>query len=290
MTIEMSIAEQIRVASKNTLEDLYSLTIDEKNIQINETKPEFEGDYTLVLFSFIKQLKKSPEHLGKEIGDHLVTKNPDLFSAYNVIKGFLNLTVKNIYWVEFLEKNYADVNYGKKKRTGRKVMVEYSSPNTNKPLHLGHLRNNFLGWSVAEILKADGADITKTCIVNDRGIHICKSMIAWQLFANGETPQSTGIKGDHFVGDYYVKYNDEYKKQIDELVAKGMSKDEAEKEAPIMKAAQQMLFDWEAGKPDVIELWKKMNSWVYDGFDITYKRIGSDFDKMYYESNTYLLG
>lgn len=286
----MSIAEQIRVASKNTLEDLYSLTIDEKNIQINETKPEFEGDYTLVLFSFIKQLKKSPEHLGKEIGDHLVTKNPDLFSAYNVIKGFLNLTVKNIYWVEFLEKNYADVNYGKKKRTGRKVMVEYSSPNTNKPLHLGHLRNNFLGWSVAEILKADGADITKTCIVNDRGIHICKSMIAWQLFANGETPQSTGIKGDHFVGDYYVKYNDEYKKQIDELVAKGMSKDEAEKEAPIMKAAQQMLFDWEAGKPDVIELWKKMNSWVYDGFDITYKRIGSDFDKMYYESNTYLLG
>ena len=286
----MSIAEQIRVASKNTLENLYSLTIDEKNIQINETKPEFEGDYTLVLFSFIKQLKKSPEHLGKEIGDRLLTNNADLFSAYNVIKGFLNLTVKNNYWVEFLEKNYGNVNYGKKNRTGKKVMVEYSSPNTNKPLHLGHLRNNFLGWSVAEILKADGADITKTCIVNDRGIHICKSMIAWQLFANGETPQSTGTKGDHFVGDYYVKYNDEYKKQIDELTAKGMSKDEAEKEAPIMKAAQQMLFDWEAGKPEVIELWKKMNCWVYDGFDITYKRIGSDFDKMYYESNTYLLG
>ena len=286
----MSIAEQIRVASKNTLEDLYSLTIDEKNIQINETKPEFEGDYTLVLFSFIKQLKKSPEQLGKEIGDRLLTNNADLFSAYNVIKGFLNLTVKNNYWVEFLEKNYGNVNYGKKNRTGKKVMVEYSSPNTNKPLHLGHLRNNFLGWSVAEILKADGADITKTCIVNDRGIHICKSMIAWQLFANGETPQSTGTKGDHFVGDYYVKYNDEYKKQIDELTAKGMSKDEAEKEAPIMKAAQQMLFDWEAGKPEVIELWKKMNCWVYDGFDITYKRIGSDFDKMYYESNTYLLG
>ena len=286
----MSIAEQIRVASKNTLEDLYSLTIDEKNIQINETKPEFEGDYTMVLFSFIKQLKKSPEQLGKEIGDRLLTNNADLFSAYNVIKGFLNLTVKNNYWVEFLEKNYGNVNYGKKNRTGKKVMVEYSSPNTNKPLHLGHLRNNFLGWSVAEILKADGADITKTCIVNDRGIHICKSMIAWQLFANGETPQSTGTKGDHFVGDYYVKYNDEYKKQIDELTAKGMSKDEAEKEAPIMKAAQQMLFDWEAGKPEVIELWKKMNCWVYDGFDITYKRIGSDFDKMYYESNTYLLG
>jgi arginyl-tRNA synthetase len=286
----MSIADQIRKASKNTLQHLYSLAIDEKNIQINETKPEFEGDYTLVLFSFIKQLKKSPEQLGKEIGDDLLTNNADLFSAYNVIKGFLNLTVKNDCWFEFLEKSYRDANFGKKNPTGKRVMVEYSSPNTNKPLHLGHLRNNFLGWSVAEILKANGADVTKTCIVNDRGIHICKSMIAWQLFANGETPQSTGIKGDHFVGDFYVKYNDEYKKQVEELVAKGMMKDEAEKEAPIMKAAQQMLFDWEAGNPDVIELWKKMNSWVYDGFAITYKRIGSDFQKIYYESNTYLLG
>jgi arginyl-tRNA synthetase len=187
-------------------------------------------------------------------------------------------------------KNYADSNFGKIPPTGKKVMVEYSSPNTNKPLHLGHLRNNFLGWSVAEILKANGAEVTKTCIVNDRGIHICKSMIAWQLFANGETPESTGKKGDHFVGDYYVKFNDEYKKQIDELISSGKTKDEAEKEAPIMKAAQQMLFDWEAGKPEVIALWKKMNSWVYEGFDITYKRIGSDFQKIYYESNTYLLG
>ena len=286
----MSIAEQIRKASKKTLQELYSLTIDEKDIQINETKPEFEGDYTLVLFSFIKQLKKSPEQLGKEIGDHLVNNDPDLFSAYNVIKGFLNLTVLNNYWVEFLQKNYSDTNFGKKNTVDKKVMVEYSSPNTNKPLHLGHLRNNFLGWSVAEILKANGSEVTKTCIVNDRGIHICKSMIAWQLFANGETPESTGKKGDHFVGDYYVKFNDEYKKQIDELVANGKTKDEAEKEAPIMKAAQQMLFDWEAGKPDIIALWKKMNSWVYDGFDITYKRIGSDFQKIYYESNTYLLG
>src|SRR6187551_3770135 len=286
----MNIAEQIRVASKNTLENLYGLTIDEKNIQINETKPEFEGDYTLVLFSFIKQLKKSPEQLGKEIGDHLLTNNPALFSAYNVIKGFLNLTVKNNYWTGFLEKNYTDPGFGKKHPSGKKVMVEYSSPNTNKPLHLGHLRNNFLGWSVAEILKANGSEVTKTCIVNDRGIHICKSMIAWQLFANGETPGSTGKKGDHFVGDYYVKFNDEYKKQIEELVASGKTKDEAEKEAPIMKAAQQMLFDWEAGKPDIIALWKKMNSWVYEGFDITYKRIGTDFQKIYYESNTYLLG
>jgi len=286
----MSIAEQIRKASKNTFQDLYSLTIDEKDIQINETKPEFEGDYTLVLFSFIKQLKRSPEQLGKEIGDHLINNNSDLFSAYNIIKGFLNLTVKNNYWVEFLQKNYTNANFGKKNSADRRVMVEYSSPNTNKPLHLGHLRNNFLGWSVAEILKANGSEVTKTCIVNDRGIHICKSMIAWQLFANGETPESTGKKGDHFVGDYYVKFNDEYKKQIDELIVSGKTKDVAEKEAPIMKAAQQMLFDWEAGKPDIIALWKKMNSWVYDGFDITYKRIGSDFQKIYYESNTYLLG
>src|SRR5258705_4385082 len=286
----MNIAAQIRKASKDTLKELYSLIVDENDIQINETKPEFEGDYTLVLFSFIKQLKKSPEQLGKEIGDHLVKNNPGLFSAYNVIKGFLNLTVKDDYWIGFLQTNFLATKFGIKSPTSKKVMVEYSSPNTNKPLHLGHLRNNFLGWSVAEILKANGANITKTCIVNDRGIHICKSMIAWQLFANGETPESTGKKGDHFVRDYYVKFNDEYKRQIDELIANGKTKDEAEKEAPIMKAAQQMLFDWEAGKPDVIELWKRMNNWVYDGFDITYKRIGSDFDKMYYESNTYLLG
>src|SRR5678815_2641715 len=248
----MSIAEQIRKASKKTLQELYSLTIDEKDIQINETKPEFEGDYTLVLFSFIKQLRKSPEQLGKEIGDHLVNNDPDLFSAYNVIKGFLNLTIQNNYWVEFLQKNYSDTNFGKKNSVNKKVMVEYSSPNTNKPLHLGHLRNNFLGWSVAEILKANGADITKTCIVNDRGIHICKSMIAWQLFANGETPESTGKKGDHFVGDYYVKFNDEYKKTTDTLIENSKTKDRAEKEEPTRKAAQEMLCEWEAGKPDII--------------------------------------
>lgn len=286
----MSIADQIRKASKTALEKLYSLSIDEMSIQINETKPEFEGDYTLVLFPFIKQLKKSPEQLGKEIGEEMVNNNTNLFSSYNIIKGFLNLTVNDSFWVDLLEKSYADKNFGKRESSGKKVMVEYSSPNTNKPLHLGHLRNNFLGWSIAEILKANGAEVAKTCIVNDRGIHICKSMIAWQLFANGETPESTGIKGDHFVGDYYVKFNDEYKREVDELISKGMTKAEAEKEAPIMKAAQQMLLDWEAGKPDIIELWKKMNAWVYDGFDITYKRIGSDFDKAYYESNTYLLG
>src|SRR6187431_2907436 len=221
----MNIADQIRMASKTALEKLYSLSIEEKGIQINETKPEFEGDYTLVLFSFIKQLKKSPEQLGKEIGDHLINNYPDLFSAYNVIKGFLNLTVKNNYWVEFLQKNYADLNFGKKKNTGNKVMVEYSSPNTNKPLHLGHLRNNFLGWSVAEILKANGSEITKTCIVNDRGIHICKSMIAWQMFGNGETPESTGIKGDHFVGDYYVKFENDLKIQAQPIIDRILKND-----------------------------------------------------------------
>ena len=220
----------------------------------------------------------------------MTQNNSTLFTAHNVIKGFLNLTIADSYWTDFLQGNYADSKYGNKALNGKKVMVEYSSPNTNKPLHLGHLRNNFLGWSVAEILKACGYEIVKSCIVNDRGIHICKSMIAWELFANGATPQSTNIKGDHFVGDYYVKFNDEYKRQVEELVAGGVAREIAEKEAPIMKATQQMLIDWEAGKPEVMELWKKMNGWVYDGFYITYKRIGSDFNITYYESNTYLLG
>ena len=323
----MSIAEQIRKASKKTLQELYSLTIDEKDIQINETKPEFEGDYTLVLFSFIKQLKKSPEQLGKEIGDELVKNDPQLFSSYNVIKGFLNLTVKDDRWIEFLQKNYGDISFGKKQKTGKRVMVEYSSPNTNKPLHLGHLRNNFLGWSIAEIQKASGAEITKTCIVNDRGIHICKSMLSWQKYANGATPHSTGIKGDHFVGDYYVKFETDLKEQAQPIIEriqrndlsgfegntledlkkyitalqKETNKDKIEKindeikeiarnHTPIMGEAKEMLRKWEAGDKEVIELWKKMNSWVYEGFDITYRRIGSDFDKIYYESNTYLLG
>ena len=286
----MSIAGRIKPLAAKALKDLYDYNIREEDITINSTKPEFEGDYTMVLFSFVKQLKKSPEQLGKELGENLISGNPDLFSAYNVIKGFLNLTIKDDYWLSFLNTNYNNTGFGKSKPSGKKVMVEYSSPNTNKPLHLGHLRNNFLGWSVAAILKANGNEIVKTCIANDRGIHICKSMIAWQLFANGATPESTGMKGDHFVGDYYVRFGEEHKKQMQELIAAGKTKEEAEKEAPIMKAAQQMLVDWEAGKPDVIELWKKMNSWVYAGFDETYKRIGTDFDKIYYESETYILG
>ncbi len=286
----MSIVNQIKPLIVKELNNLYGYVISEFELTINITKPEFEGDYTLVLFSFVKQLKKSPEHLGQEIGERLIKNNPDLFTSFNVIKGFLNLVVSDEYWIRFLQVNFNDQKFGSKPGNGQKVMVEYSSPNTNKPLHLGHLRNNFLGWSVAQILKECGYGIIKSCIVNDRGIHICKSMIAWQLFAHGATPQSTGTKGDHFVGEYYVKFNDEYKRQVEEIIAKGKTKDEAEKEAPIMKATQQMLLDWEAGKPEVIDLWKRMNGWVYEGFDITYKRIGTDFHKMYYESNTYLLG
>jgi len=286
----MSVVNTIKAAAAKAIGDVFKLEINSSDITVNATKPEFEGDYTVVLFSLIKQIKRSPEVAGKELGENLLKNNTYLFSSYNVIKGFLNLVIADKYWIDFLQQNHHNTSFGFSIKTGRKVMVEYSSPNANKPLHLGHLRNIFLGWGTAEILKANGNEIVKTCIVNDRGIHICKSMIAWKLFANGATPQSTGIKGDHFVGDYYVKYNDEYKKQVDELVAKGMSKDEAEKEAPILKQAQQMLVDWEAGKPDVIELWKMMNSWVYEGFDKTYKRIGADFDRIYYESNTYLLG
>ena len=323
----MSIAEQIRMASKTALEKLYSLSTDEKNIQINETKPEFEGDYTLVLFPFIKQLKKSPEQLGKEIGEEMLASHSNFISGFNVIKGFLNLTVNDSCWIDILQNNYADSNFGKKKSSGKKVMVEYSSPNTNKPLHLGHLRNNFLGLSIAEILKANGADVTKTCIVNDRGIHICKSMLAWKKYAEGATPQSTGIKGDHFVGDYYVRFENDLKIQaqpiIDRIKRNDLSEFEgneleelkkymaalqretnkekieklndeireiARNHTAIMGEAKQMLRNWEAGDKEVVGLWKKMNSWVYDGFAITYKRIGSDFDKIYYESNTYLLG
>lgn len=286
----MSIVNRIKPLVVKALQNISGHAFKETDLTVSSTKPEFEGDYTIVLFSFIKQLKKSPEQLGAELGDELLKNDPAFFKAYNVIKGFLNLTIADSYWLEVLQSGYNNKQFGLSAANGQKVMVEYSSPNTNKPLHLGHLRNNFLGWSVAEILKAKGYEIIKSCIVNDRGIHICKSMIAWQLFANGSTPESANMKGDHFVGEYYVKFNDEYKKQVEELVAAGMTKELAEKEAPIMKGTQQMLLDWEEGKPEVIELWKTMNSWVYAGFDVTYKRIGSDFQKMYYESETYLPG
>ncbi len=289
-TNRMSIVSEIKPLVAKELKNLYGHDFDESALTISNTKPEFEGDYTLVLFSFVKQLKKSPEQLGNEIGESILKNNPEIITAYNVIKGFLNLTISDNYWINFLRLNFANENFASRPSNGKKVMVEYSSPNTNKPIHLGHLRNNFLGWSIAQILKESGYEIIKSCISNDRGIHICKSMIAWQRFGNGATPESTGIKGDHLVGDYYVRFNDEYKKQVDELVTGGKERAVAEKEAPIMKDAQQMLLDWEAGKPDVIDLWKKMNGWVYKGFEVTYQRIGSDFDKLYYESQTYLPG
>jgi arginyl-tRNA synthetase len=286
----MSITLKIKEAANLAIKNLYQLDIPAASILVNNTNTEFEGDYTIVLFAFIKQLKKSPEVLGNEMGAYLMQYNTSLFSSFNIIKGFLNLTITDNYWIDFLQQNHDNNKFGLKENTSKNVMVEYSSPNTNKPLHLGHLRNNFLGWSVAEIYKASGYNTIKTCIVNDRGVHICKSMIAWQLFANGATPQSTNTKGDHFVGDYYVKFNDAYKAEIEQLIASGKTKEEAEKQAPIMLQTQQMLLDWEAGNPAVMELWKEMNGWVYEGFDITYKTIGSDFDKIYYESNTYLLG
>ena len=286
----MSIVSSIQKSVIAALSVLHNQPFSEKDFQINLTKPEFEGDYTVVLFSLIKSLKQSPEAIGNQLGQELIKLKPRFFIGYNIIKGFLNLSIDDSYWINLLQKNHSDICYGKKELNGKKVMVEYSSPNTNKPLHLGHLRNNFLGWSVSEILKANGYQVIKSAIVNDRGIHICKSMIAWQLFANGATPESTNTKGDHFVGDYYVQFNDEYKLQVDKLIKEGVDKETAEKTAPIMKATQQMLVDWEEGKPAVMELWKTMNQWVYAGFDVTYKRIGSNFDIIYYESNTYLLG
>jgi arginyl-tRNA synthetase len=285
-----SVVAQIKAATVVSIQQLYAVELNIEQVLVNATKPEFEGDYTVVLFAFVKQLKKSPDALGQELGTALVTGHPALFSGFNVIKGFLNLSISNAYWLGFLQSVQGKEAFGLRATHNQTVMVEYSSPNTNKPLHLGHLRNNFLGWSIAAILKANGYHVAKTCIVNDRGIHICKSMIAWQQYGNGATPASTGMKGDHFVGDYYVKFNDAYKAEIAELVAAGMDTTVAEKEAPIMKATQAMLLDWEAGKPEVMELWRNMNGWVYEGFDTTYKRIGSDFDKTYYESNTYLLG
>ncbi len=286
----MSLVHQIKKAASNAIFQLYQIHIPDNQLLINVTKPEFEGNYTLVLFSFVKQLKKSPDTLGSEIGNYLIQEPNSLFANFNVIKGFLNLTIAEAYWYEFLNKEYQNSNYGSMPPNTEKVMVEYSSPNTNKPLHLGHLRNNFLGWSIAEILKTTGHEVVKTCIVNDRGVHICKSMIAWQRFANGATPESANMKGDHFVGHYYVLFNNAYKAEVEALVANGMSKEEAEKQAPIMLATQQMLLDWEAGKPDIMALWKTMNGWVYEGFETTYQTIGSNFDKIYYESNTYLLG
>jgi arginyl-tRNA synthetase len=285
----MTIISRIKEATAAAIEASFGHSVAAGEVLVNETKPEFEGDYTVVLFAYVKILKAAPDALGNTLGQYLVAQHPQLFTGFNVIKGFLNLSISDEYFLQHLQRQFAATPRLQTEQP-QKIMVEYSSPNTNKPLHLGHLRNIFLGWSIAEISKALGNEVMKTCIVNDRGIHICKSMIAWEQFANGATPETTGAKGDHFVGDYYVKFSDAHKAQAKELEATGLTKDEAEKAAPIMQQTQKMLVDWEAGKPEVMDLWQRMNSWVYAGFDQTYQRIGADFDKVYYESQTYLLG
>ena len=271
-----------------SVEALYG-AVDKSQLQLQKTRKEFEGDFTLVTFPLLKLSRKLPEATANEIGEHIVANTPQI-SSFNVIKGFLNLVLAPAFWAECFKEIAATENYGDAAPSGRTIMIEYSSPNTNKPLHLGHIRNNLLGYSVAQILKANGHNVIKVNLVNDRGIHICKSMLAWQLYGEGETPASSGMKGDHLVGKYYVEFDKHYKAQIKELVAEGMSEDEAKKKAPIMLQAQEMLRKWEAKDKEVYDLWQTMNGWVYDGFDVTYKALGVDFDKVYYESQTYLLG
>ena len=284
----MNIENFVYNMAVRAVESLYG-ALDGEQLQIQKTRKEFEGDYTLVVFPLLRKSRKSPEATAAEIGDKLKADNSEV-CAYNVIKGFLNISLDAAFWVERFGEVYADADYGKHPSTGRTVMIEYSSPNTNKPLHLGHIRNNLLGYSVARILEAVGHNVIKANLVNDRGIHICKSMLAWKLYGNGETPASSGMKGDHLVGKYYVEFDKHYKEQIKELVAAGKSEEEAKKTAPIMLEAQEMLRKWEAKEPETYKLWETMNGWVYDGFDVTYKALGVDFDKVYYESQTYLLG
>ncbi len=259
-------------------------------IKLESTSEDFEGDYTFVVFPYLKQSKKSPEQTAEAIGNYLL-ENCKLVTRFNVVKGFLNLVIADSFYVDFISQNLSNKTFGQNTHgNGHKVMVEYSSPNTNKPLHLGHVRNNLLGYSLAQIIKANGYEVTKVNLVNDRGIHICKSMLAWQLFGNGETPESGGMKGDKLVGKYYVEFDKAYKLEIEKLVAEGMSEAEAEKQAPLIQSAQEMLRQWEAGDEEVLRVWSMMNGWVYAGFAESYKRLGVDFDKYYYESQTYLLG
>ncbi len=284
----MKIENFVSDAVLRSAEALYG-RLEEGQLQIQKTRREFEGDYTLVTFPLLRRSRKSPEATANEIGEHIVAHTPEIRS-FNVIKGFLNLTLDCAFWQARFAEIAADDAYGAAPATGRTVMIEYSSPNTNKPLHLGHVRNNLLGYSVARILEANGHTVIKANLVNDRGIHICKSMLAWKLYGGGETPASSGMKGDHLVGKYYVEFDKRYKAQIRELVADGQSEEEAKKNAPILIEAQEMLRRWEAKDPEVYDLWQTMNGWVYDGFDVTYKALGVEFDKVYYESQTYLLG
>lgn len=285
MKLSQFLTDHIQVA----IQELFNVKIDRVEFQL--TRKDFEGDITMVIFPLLKVIKGNPIEIGTKIGDYLVDNAKEVV-RFNVVSGFLNMVVSDDYYLNFFSQIKDNENFGMVSASpnDKAVMVEYSSPNTNKPLHLGHVRNNLLGYSVAEIIKASGKKVYKTQIINDRGIHICKSMLAWQKFGEGQTPESSGLKGDKLVGNFYVKFDQEYKSQINELIAQGKSEEEAKKQAPIIIEAQQMLLDWEAGKPEVIALWKKMNQWVYDGFAQTYKNLGVDFDSYYYESNTYLLG
>ena len=285
----MKLQDTLKEYTVKAVETLHGVTLE--NVEIQLTKKDFVGDMTIVIFPMLRQVKGNPQQIGEAIGAHIKQSAPNLVCDFNVIKGFLNLVIADSYYINFLNDIKDNPQYGLDAPNSKEaLLVEYSSPNTNKPLHLGHIRNNLLGYSVAEILKAAGHKVYKTQIINDRGIHICKSMIAWQRFGNGETPESTGLKGDKLVGNYYVAFDKAYKTEIEQLIAEGKTKEEAEKQAPIFLAAQELLRKWEAGDAEVLALWKMMNSWVYDGFGVTYKNLGVDFDSNYYESNTYLLG
>lgn len=287
MSIELRLIETVIEA----VQKIYGQEPEKKTIQLQKTRKDFEGDFTLVVFPFLRISKKPPEQTATEIGEYL-EENVREICAFNVIKGFLNLSLDKNYWLSFLNSVGADKHYGFKQETenSRTIMIEYSSPNTNKPLHLGHIRNNLLGYSVAQILQSQGNKVVKVNLVNDRGIHICKSMLAWQKWGDGLTPEKAGKKGDHLVGDFYVKFDQEYKKEINQLIEQGQTEDDAKKNAPLMLEAQEMLRKWEARDTDVVALWKEMNTWVLEGFDITYKNLGVDFDKIYFESDTYTLG
>ena len=285
MTIEQTLSSLVIKAVKA----LYDIDAAPQQVQLQKTRPEFEGNITVVVFPFVKAARKAPAQVAAELGQWLVD-NGQIVSTFNAVQGFLNLSISDAFWLEQLRDMAANEHYGDSTEKRGLMMVEYSSPNTNKPLHLGHVRNNLLGYSIAQIQEANGWEVVKTNIVNDRGIHICKSMLAWLKFGNGETPETSGKKGDHLIGDYYVRFDKEYKTQVAELVAGGMDEEQAKKEAPLMKEAQAMLLQWEQGDAEVRALWEKMNSWVYAGFDETYKQMGVSFDKIYYESNTYLEG
>jgi len=287
----MNIESLISTAAGEAVKALYGIEATAKMLQLQKTRSEFEGNLTLVVFPFVKAARKSPEQTGAEIGQWM-QEHCTAVAAFNVVKGFLNLSIADNAWLQLLEAIDADDSYGMKQAgdDAPLVMIEYSSPNTNKPLHLGHVRNNLLGWSLAQIMQANGNRVVKTNIVNDRGIHICKSMLAWLKYGNGETPESSGKKGDHLIGDYYVAFDKHYREEVKELVAQGMDEEKAKQEAPLIKEAHEMLVKWEQGDPEVRALWEKMNNWVYAGFDETYKKMGVSFDKIYYESQTYLKG